>query len=44
MEEAKHVCQSHSDWGSMQDPTSWGLNDHKKGEKSAQNYTGGADQ
>lgn len=26
------------------DLTSWGLNDPKKGEKSAQNYTGGADQ
>jgi len=32
-------CQSPSDWGSMQ-----ALNDPKKGEKSAQNYTGGAGQ
>jgi len=44
VEEAKHDCQSPSDWGSMQDLTSWGLNDPKKGEKSAQNYTGGAGQ
>jgi len=28
-------CQSPSDWGSMQDLTSWGLNDHNKVEKSA---------
>jgi len=27
MEEAKHDCQSPSDWGSMQDLTSWGLSD-----------------
>jgi len=40
MEEAKHDCQSPSDWSPMQDLTSWGLNDPKKGEKSAQNYTG----
>ncbi|CAM4662369.1 unnamed protein product [Leuciscus chuanchicus] len=30
MEEAKHDCQSPSDWGSMLDLTSWGLNDPKK--------------
>jgi len=35
MEEAKHDGQSLSDWGSMQDLTSWGLNDPKKGVKSA---------
>jgi len=44
MEEAKHDCQSPSDWGSMQDLASWGLNDPKKGEESPQNYTGGAGQ
>jgi len=44
MEEAKHDCQSPSDWGSMQVLTLWGLKDLKKGEKSAQNYTGGAGQ
>jgi len=42
--EAKYHCQSPSDWGSMRDLTSWGLNDPKKGEKSAQNYMGGAAQ
>ncbi len=35
-------CQSPSDWGSMQDLTLWSFNDHKKGEESAQNYTGGS--
>ncbi len=35
-------CQSPSDWGSMQDLTSWSFNDHENGEKSAQNYTGGS--
>ncbi|KAI4874581.1 hypothetical protein NFI96_006056 [Prochilodus magdalenae] len=42
MEEAKLDCQSPSDWGSTQDLTSWRINDPKKGEESAQNYTGGA--
>ncbi len=32
-------CQSPSDWGSMQDLTSWRFNDHENGEESAQNYT-----
>ncbi len=31
-----------SDWGSMQDLTSWSFNDHENGEESAQNYTGGS--
>ncbi len=35
-------CQSPSDWGSMQDLTSWSFNDHENGEESAQNYTGGS--
>ncbi len=35
-------CQSPSDWGSMQDLSSWTFNDHKNGEDSAQNYTGGS--
>ncbi|KAI5085289.1 hypothetical protein C0J45_23172 [Silurus meridionalis] len=30
IEEAKHDCQSPSDWGSMQDLTSWGLSDPKE--------------
>ncbi len=29
-------------WGCMQDLTSWGKDDHEKGEESAQNYTGGS--
>ncbi len=37
-------CQSSSDWGSMQDLTSWSVNDHENGEESAQNYTGGSRQ
>ncbi len=36
----KHI--SPSDWGSMQDLTSWSFNDHENGEESAQNYTGGS--
>ncbi len=35
-------CQSPSDWGSMQDLTSWSFNDHENGEESAQNCTGGS--
>ncbi len=31
-----------SEWGSMQDLTSWSFNDHENGEESAQNYTGGS--
>ncbi|KAI4894259.1 hypothetical protein NFI96_002105 [Prochilodus magdalenae] len=42
MEEAKHDCQSPSGWGFTQELTSWRINDPKKGEESAQNYTGGA--
>ncbi len=38
----KNNCQSPSVWGSMQDLTSWSLNDHENGEESAQNYTGGS--
>ncbi len=34
--------QSPSVWSSMQDLTSWGKDDHEKGEGSAQNYTEGA--
>ncbi len=38
----KHkITKSPSDCGSMQDLTSWSLNDHENGEESAQNYTGG---
>ncbi len=35
-------CQSPSDWGSMQDLTSWSFNYHENAEESAQNYTGGS--
>ncbi len=42
MEEKINNCQSPSDWGSMQDLTSWSFNDHENGEGSAQNYTGGS--
>ncbi len=42
MEETQNNCQSPSVWGSMQDLTSWSLNDHENGEESAQNYTGGS--
>ncbi len=41
MEETQDSCQSPSDWGSMQDLTSWSFNDHPNGEESAQNYMGG---
>ncbi len=37
MEETQNNCQSPSDWGSMQDLTSWSFNDHEYGEESAQN-------
>ncbi len=30
------------DWCSIQDLTTWSFNDHKNGEESAQNYTGGS--
>ncbi len=36
------ITQSPSDWGSMQDLTSWSFNDHENGKESAQNYTGGS--
>uniref|UniRef100_A0A6Q2X8M0 Ankyrin 1, erythrocytic b n=1 Tax=Esox lucius TaxID=8010 RepID=A0A6Q2X8M0_ESOLU len=36
--------QSPSVWGSMQDLTSWGINDHEEGEGSAQSYTSGPGQ
>ena len=39
MEEVEDDGQSPSVWGSMQDLTSWGINDHEEGEGSAQNYT-----
>ncbi len=42
MEETQNNCQSPSVWGSMQDLSSWSLNDHENGEESAQNYTGGS--
>ncbi len=42
MEETQNNCQSPSDWGSMQDLTSWSFNDPKNGEESAQNYTRGS--
>ncbi len=42
MEETQNNCQSPSDWGSMQDLTSWSFNDHENGVESAQNYTGGS--
>ena len=38
----KHKCQSRSVWGSMQDLTSWNINDDEKGQGSAQYYRGGA--
>ncbi len=39
----KHkYCQSPSDWGSMQDLSSWSFNDHENGKESAQKYTGGS--
>ncbi len=31
-----------SDWGCMQDLTSWSFNDHENGEETAQNYMGGS--
>ncbi len=37
MEETQNNCQFPSDWGSMQDLTSWSFNDHENGEESAQN-------
>ncbi len=40
----KITVKSPSDWGSMQDLTSWSFNDHENGEESAQNYTGGSSQ
>ncbi len=40
--ETQNNCESPSDWGSMQDLTSWSFNDHENGEESAQNYTGGS--
>ncbi len=42
MEETQNNCQSPSVWGSVQDLTSWSINDHENGEESAQNYTGGS--
>ncbi len=38
----KIIVNLPSDWGSMQDLTSWSFNDHENGEESAQNYTGGS--
>ncbi len=35
----KHKITSPPDWGSMQDLTSWSVNDHDNWEESAQNYT-----
>ena len=40
----KMTVKSPSVWGSMQDLTSWGINDHEEGEGSAQNYTAGPGQ
>ncbi len=40
--ETQSNCQSPSDWGFMQDLTSWSFNDYENGEESAQNYTGGS--
>ncbi len=40
MEETQYNCQSLSDWGSMQDLTSWSFSDHENGEESAQNMGG----
>ena len=39
MEEVQDDGQSPSVWSSMQDLTSWGINDHEEGEGSAQNCT-----
>ncbi len=36
--ETQNNCQSPSDWGSMQDLTSWSFSDHENSEESAQNY------
>jgi hypothetical protein len=44
MEEVQDDNQSPSVFGSMQDLTSWGINDHEEGEGSAQNYTAGTGQ
>ena len=44
MQEVQDDGQSPSVWGSMQDLTSWGINDHEEGEGSAQNYTVGPGQ
>jgi len=44
MEEVQDDGQSASVWGSMQDLTSWAINDHEEGEGSAQNYTAGPGQ
>ncbi len=43
MEETQNNCLkiSPSDWGSMQDLSSWSFNDHENGEESARNYTRG---
>ncbi len=41
MEETQNICQSSSNWGFMQNLTSWSFNDHENGEESTQNYTGG---
>ncbi len=40
MEETQINCQSPSNWGSIQDLTSWSFNDHENGAESAQNHTG----
>jgi len=40
MEEVPDDGQSPSLWGSMEDFTSWGINNHEEGERSAQNYNG----
>ena len=42
MEEVQDDGQSPSVWGSMQDLTAWGINDHEEGE--GQNYTVGPGQ
>ncbi len=36
----KNICQSSSNWGFMQDLTSWSFNEHENSEESAQNYMG----
>ncbi len=44
MEETQNNRQSPSDWGSIQDLTSWSFSDHENGDESAQSDTAGSSQ